>query len=57
MMYNMCIMDNVLWKGQSITFKESAKLYPNLAEMNREGKKTSDKQWKQRETITKTNFK
>ena len=44
-------------KGQSITFKESAKLYPNLAEMNREGKKTSDKQWKQRETITKTNFK
>ena len=38
-MDNMCIMDNMLWIGQSITFKESAKLYPNQAEMNREGKK------------------
>ena len=40
-------------KGHSYSFKESTKLYPNLTEMKREGRKTKDSQLKQKETITK----
>ena len=41
-------------KGHSSMFKETARLYPNLTAINREGHKTTDQMWKKKETVTKT---